>query len=173
MAYLRKSDGVPEKGKGARLSPKMKLFVEHYCTNGGNGSKAVQDAGYKTSNPAQLAAELRNHPLVSAEIKKQEAEMTDKREIERDYLLNKLVEVIDSDEEKTADKLHAIKLAGQAIALWRERQEISGPDGEAIKTEQRTEQNVESFKSKLAVLAKRAGTGGVTEFPKPAGDREA
>ena len=173
MAYLRKSDGVPSKGKGSRLSPKMKLFVEEYVTNGGVASKAVEAAGYKTSNAPQLGAELRNHPLIAAEIEKHEAQMQDKREIERDYLLNKLVEVIDSTHEKTADKLRAIELAGKAIALWRDRQEISGPDGESIKMEQRTEQNVAEFKSKLDRLAKRAGTGGVTKFPKSGGDSEA
>lgn len=173
MAYLRKSDGVPEKGKGARLSPKMKLFVEAFTTNGGVGTKAVEEAGYKTSNPAQLAAELRNHPLVAEEIAKREVKEEEKREIERDYLLNKLVEVIDNVEEKTSDKLRAIELAGKAIALWRERQEISGPDGESIKMEQKTEQNVADFKSKLNRLAKRAGTGDVAEFPKPSGDGKA
>lgn len=173
MAYLRKSDGIPSKGKGARLSPKMKLFVEAFTTNGGNASKAVEDAGYKTTNPAQLGAELRNHPLISIEIEKYESKMQDKREIERDYLLNKLVEVIENVEEKTSDKLRAIELAGKAIALWRERQEISGPDGEAIRTEQRTEQNVADFKSKLAILAKRTGTSNVVEFPDSRGDGEA
>lgn len=173
MAYLRKSDGVPSKGKGARLSPKMKLFVEAYTTNGGVASKAVEEAGYKTNNAAQLGAELRNHPLISAEIEKLEAKMQDKREIERDYLLNKLVDVIENAEEKTSDKLRAIELAGKAIALWRERQEISGPDGESIKMEQKAEQNVANFKSKLDRLARRAGTGAVTQFPNPGRDSEA
>lgn len=173
MAYLRRSDGIPEKGKGARLSPKMRLFVDEYTNNGGNASKAVEKAGYKTSNFAQLGAELKNHPLVAQEIERLQEKVIEKREIERDYLLNKLVEVIDSAEEKTADKLRAIELAGKAIALWRERQEISGPDGESIKMEQRTQQNVATFKSKLDRLAKRAGTGGVTQFPDPRGDSEA
>lgn len=169
MAYLRNSKGVPEKGKGSRLSPKMKAFVEEFLVSG-NASEAVLKAGYRTNNPAQLGAELRNHPLVSKVIEDRQAEVQDQREIERDYLLNKLVEVIDSSEEKTSDKLRAIELAGKAIALWRERQEISGPDGESIKMEQKTQQNVADFKSKLNRLAKRAGTGEVTKFPHPEGD---
>jgi phage terminase small subunit len=172
MAYLRKSSGVPKKGKGARLSPKMQRFIDEYFVDM-NGAAAVLRAGYKTSNPPQLAAELKNHPLVSKEIERRQAELSDKTEIERDYLLAKLVEVIDSSQEKTSDKLRAIELAGKAIALWRERQEISGPDGESIKMEQKTEQNVSAFKSKLDRLARRAGTGEVTEFPKPSGDGEA
>lgn len=169
MAYLRKSDGVPDKGKGARLSPKMKAFIEEYLISK-NASDAVIKAGYKTSNPAQLAAELRNHPLVSEELAKREAEVQDEREIERDYLLNKLVEVIENTQEKTSDKLRAIELAGKAIALWRERQEISGPDGDAIKMEQKTQQNVADFKSKLSRLSKRAGTDNVVKFPDSEGD---
>lgn len=172
MAYLRKSSGVPSKGKGARLSPKMRAFVDHFLLTK-NASEAVLKAGYKTGNAHKLAAELRNHPLVDEEIKKHQAQVAEEREIERDYLLAKLVDIIDSAEEKTTDKLRAIELAGKSIALWRERQEISGPDGQSIKMEQKTEQNVADFKSKLDRLAKRAGTGGVTEFPKPSGDREA
>lgn len=172
MAYLRKSDGIPEKGKGARLSLKMKAFIEEYliCKN---ATEAVIKAGYKSKTPAQLAAELKNHPLVIEELKRRQEMIQDEREIERDYLLNKLVQIIDNADETTANKIRAIELAGKSIALWRERQEISGPDGEAIKTEQKTEQNVADFKSKLSRLTKRTGTGNVVEFPDSSGDGEA
>lgn len=172
LAYLRKSANIPSSGKGARLSPKMRLFIDEFFIDF-NATSAVLRAGYKTGNPAQLAAELRNHPLVNSEIERRQDVLSDKKEIERDYLLNKLVDVIESGEERTSDKLRAIELAGKAIALWRDRQEISGPDGEAIRTEQKTEQNVADFKSKLAILAKRAGTENVIEFPNSDGDGKA
>ena len=155
MAYLRKSDKVPSKGKGARLTPKMKAWIEEFVISG-NASDAVIKAGYKTKNPAQLGAELRNHPLICEELDKRETKIQDEREIERDYLLNKLIDIIESPGEKTQDRLRAVELAGKSIALWKDRQEISGPDGEAIKTEQKTAENVRDFKGKLAVLTKRA-----------------
>lgn len=172
MAYLSKDSKVPSKGKGSRLSPKMRLFVDEYFVDF-NAKKAVLRAGYKSKTPDQLAVELKRHPLVKEEIERRQDTLTEKTEIEREYLLNKLIDVIDSTQEKTSDKLRAIELAGKAIALWRERQEISGPDGEAIKTEQKTEQNVADFKSKLDRLSRRAGTDKVTKFPDPSGDREA
>ena len=44
MAYLRKSDKVPSKGKGARLTPKMKAWIEEFVISG-NASDAVIKAG--------------------------------------------------------------------------------------------------------------------------------
>lgn len=166
---LTKGQTPPKKGKGSRLTAKMENFVDEYFVDS-NASQAVLRAGYKTRNPHKMAAKLMNHPLVEEEIKKRKEERRTETEIERDYLLTKLVDVIDSTSEKTADRLRAIELAGKAIALWKERQEISGPDGESIKMEQKTQENVQSFKSKLDRLAKRAGTSDVAEFPKPEGD---
>jgi hypothetical protein len=65
--------------------------------------------------------------------------------------------------------LRAIELAGKSIALWKERQEISGPDGEAIKHEQQVRENVADFTSRIASLAKRNGTSNVLEFPERGG----
>ena len=86
-----------------------------------------------------------------------------------DFLLTKLMTIITDDEVKTTDKLRAIELAGKSIALWKDRQEISGPDGEAIKMEQKVKQDVADFTSRLSRLSTASGTGGVVEFPKSGG----
>jgi hypothetical protein len=62
--------------------------------------------------------------------------------------------------------LRAIELAGKSIALWKERQEISGPDGEAIKHEQHIKESVADFTSRISSLAKRGGQTNVVEFTK-------
>lgn len=165
MPYLRPGSEPPKKGKGSKLSAKMMLFVDEYLVDL-NGSEAVLRAGYKTRNKNRMASELLRHPLVKAEIEKRTEKRRESMELRADYLLNKLINIIESAEDKTSDKLKAIELAGKSIALWKERQEISGPDGEAIKTEQKVKEDVESFTSSLARLAKRNGTSEITEFPK-------
>ena len=87
-------------------------------------------------------------------------------EFSADFLLTKLMTIITDDDVKTTDKLRAIELAGKSIALWKDRQEISGPDGEAIKMEQKVKQDVADFTSRLSRLSAKQGEGGVVEFPK-------
>jgi hypothetical protein len=101
-------------------------------------------------------------------------------EFSADFLLNKLMRIINDPDIKTNDQLRAIELAGKSIALWKERQEISGPDGKAIETQQRLEENVRDFTTNLKRLAnksslpsgdsERGGEGKVVEFPKRSGE---
>lgn len=165
MPYTRPGAEPPKRGKGAQLSQKMATFVDEYLVDL-NGSAAVLRAGYKTRNQNRMASELLRHPLVKAEIEKRTEKRRESMELRADYLINKLIAIIEDIETKTPDQLRAIELAGKSIALWKERQEISGPDGGAIETEQKVKENVADFTSKLARLAKREGTDGVVEFPK-------
>lgn len=173
MAYMRKGQTPPEKGKGSTLSPKMRSFIDEYMVSQ-NASEAVLKAGYKTRNQNKMGAELLRHPLVSEEIERRMAEKQEKTELRADYLVNKLINIIENGEEKTSDVLRAIELAGKTLALWRERQEVSGPDGRAIELEEKKiEEDAADFTSRLSRLAKRAGAGGVSQFPKPTGESEA
>ncbi len=166
MAYLKKGAGAPKKGKGAKLSPKMRAFIDEYMVTQ-NASEAVLKAGYKTRNQNRIASELLQHPLVSEEIERRLAEKQEKTELRADYLVNKLIAIIDSDGEKTSDQLKAIELAGKTLALWRERQEVTGADGDAIKMEQKVKEDVADFTRSISRLVKRGRTGEVAEFPKP------
>lgn len=166
MPYMRKDSEVPAKGKGSKLTDKMERFVEEYLVDL-NASEAVLRAGYKTRNQHRMGAELLRHPLVKARVNELKEKRSERLELTADYLLNKLISIIEREGIKTADEIKAIELAGKSIALWKERQEISGPDGGAIETEQRIKEDVSALTSGLARLAERSGKGGVSEFPKP------
>jgi hypothetical protein len=99
------------------------------------------------------------------------AKRQEKSEVKAEYLISKLLEIIDDVEalEKTSDRLRAIELAGKAIALWKERQEVSGPDGGAIQHEQNIKESVADFTSRISSLVKRNGTDNVVEFPERRG----
>ncbi|QDP56988.1 MAG: putative terminase small subunit [Prokaryotic dsDNA virus sp.] len=167
MAYLPKGSEPPTTGKGSKLSPKMRAFVDEYMITQ-NASEACVKAGYKTKNPGRMAAELMSHPLIEREIEKRLEDRTNKAELRADYLINKLVEIIDNPEERTSDTLRAIELAGKTLALWRERQEITGADGGAVELEQKKiDEDAADFTRQLSRLARRAGEGEVAQFPKP------
>ena len=162
--YLQPGQEPPTKGKGSKLSAKMEKFVDEFFVDR-NASAAVIRAGYSTNNANRMAAKLMCHPLVKAEINKRTETVRANTELRAEYLISKLVDIIENEGEKTADQLRAIELAGKSIALWKERQELSGPDGEAIKMEQKTKEDAADFTSRLSRLAKQAGTGEVVKFP--------
>jgi phage terminase small subunit len=174
LAYLSIKDGNIESKRpdsfGRKLTPKMKSFVNAYMGPANfNALKAIELSDYncKTKySKHQTAAELMNHPLVRAEIDRREMKRQEKSEVTAEYLINKLIEIIDAtDEEKTGDRLRAIELAGKAIALWKERQELTGADGEAIRVEQERKESVADFTSRISRLAQRDGTDNVVGFP--------
>lgn len=162
--------------KGRKLTPKMLSFIDAYFGPANfNANAAMEMSDYQTKNPALQAAELMNHPLVRAEVDRRLTLRSQKSEVKAEYLLNKLITIIEDAEgsEKTTDRLKAIELAGKSIALWKERQELSGPDGAAIQHEQHVKESVADFTSRLSSLAKRAGTENVVEFPERSGTRGA
>lgn len=170
MPWLSVPDGrsVSVGTKGRKLTPKMVEWIDLYMEHK-SGPKASELSSYQTINPSRHSAQLLQHPLIREEIAKRQERLTEKREkvseIKAEYLINKLISIIDSDEIKTADTLRAIELAGKSIALWKERQEISGPDGDAIRHEQHIKESVADFTSRISGLVKRNGTDNVVEFP--------
>jgi hypothetical protein len=176
MPYLSIKDGRTESKAytGRKLTPKMLSFIDAYFGAANfNQLVAIELSDYKCTtrhSAHQTAAELMNHPLVKAEIDKRMEKRQQKSEVKAEYLISKLLEIIDcAEEEKTADRLRAIELAGKAIALWKERQEVSGPDGGAIQHEQKIKEDVADFTSRISSLAKRTGTSNVVEFPERGG----
>jgi phage terminase small subunit len=178
VAYLQ-GDAVSKSGKGRKLTPKMLSFINAYFGEANfNATKAYMLSDYASTANSTIASvsaqELMKHPLVKAEVERRLQARTDMvervAEIKAEYLINKLINIIDNiDEEKTSDRLRAIELAGKAIALWKERQEVSGPNGEAIQHEQHIKESVADFTSRISSLAKRAGTDNVVEFPNSGG----
>lgn len=173
MAYLKKGSSVPDKGKGAKLSHKMIRFIdEYFAPSDGSqplvGSSAVLRAGYKTSNPNRLATELLSHPLVKAEIDLRMKELKTEGEVTKEYIIQKLITIVEDTEKGNPNAaLRGLELLGKHLGLYKERQEISGPDGEAIRMEQKVKEDVADFTSRLSRLANTAGAGGVSVFPKP------
>lgn len=162
---LTKDQTPPKKGKGSKLTTKMENFVNEYFVDF-NASQAVLRAGYKTTAPARLAHKLMQHPLVAEAVEAKKAERQEKFELNAEYVITKLVAIADKQEDINAQaSLRALELLGKHLGLYRERQEISGPDGEAIQMEQKVKQNVDEFTSRIASLAKRNGTGDVLKFP--------
>ncbi len=165
---IKKPDSpIPLKGKGSKMTAKQAAFVSEYLVDL-NGSAAVLRAGYITRNPNRIAAELRQHPLVSREIDKALAKRADKNELTATYVLDKLVAIVEATEEDNPGAaLRGLEMLAKHLGLLRDKVEMSGPDGGAIQHEQKVKEDVADFTSAINRLVKRAGTDDVLEFPKP------
>ena len=167
------SEKKAKRGRPQRLTPKMETFVDCYFANGFNGALAYEQAGYSyTKDASNEASRLLKHPKVQELVQERKAERKKDSDLSAEYVIQKLIAIADANEaDNPTASLRSLELLGKHLGLYKDRQEISGPDGEAIQMmEQKTQENVESFKSKLASLANRRGPGKVTEFPKPTGD---
>ncbi len=182
MLSINQGRLVSGNGKGKKLTPKMLDFVDHYmiCMN---ATKAVELSSYQAKDCNQLAYELMQHPLIRLEIEKRLAARSEKAEIKAEYLILKLMKIIEATEtDNPQAALRAIELAGKSIALWKERQEVSGPDGQAIRYEQDITESARDFSRKIAGLVKRNdessrvpsvterdGTNNIVSFPDGSG----
>lgn len=174
MAYLKPDSPIPTEGKGRKLGPKMELFVQHYIIEM-NATQAVLKAGYKTRNPQKMATELMRHPLVKEKIKEAMDERRERMELSADYVITKLMDIVEETEKgNPGAALRGLELLGKHLGLYRDKQEISGPDGGAIEVEnKKIEQDAADFTRRISRLAQRNGTNGVSEFPKPGSSGEA
>lgn len=174
MPYLSRTDKTPPpKGPGSKLTPKMALFVSEYLVDF-SGTHAVKRAGYKTTNPTKLSNELLRHPLVKREIEKFKQERFEKNELSAEYVIQKLISIVENtDKENPQAALRGLELLGKHLGMYRDRQEISGPDGESIKHEQRITEDSRDFTSRLSRLAERAGEVRVVSLPLKTGTGEA
>jgi hypothetical protein len=172
LAYLSIKDGTMESRayNGRKLTPKMLSFINAYFGEANfNGLKAMELSDYQCTTKYsihQTYAELMNHPLVKAEIDRRLEARQQKSEVKAEYLIAKLITIIeDTQTDNPQAALRAIELAGKSIALWKDRQEVSGPDGQAIEVQQQVKESVADFTSRISSLVKRAGQNNVVELP--------
>lgn len=155
-----------ERKRGHTLTPKMVEFIDLYILHG-SATQAAKESSYATgTHPDRVGQRLLAHPLIREEINKRLDKRSKKFEVTAEYLVEKLAAIVNRTEEDNPQAaLRAIELLGKTIAIWKDRQEITGADGEAIKLEQQTKENAADFSRRISGLAKRAGTSNVVEFP--------
>lgn len=118
-------------------------------------------AGYKAKRPEKIASDLMKKPHILYAIEQKMKAGGQNSEITATYVLRKLVENVELAEEKgqMAAAIRGLEIIGKHLGMFKEQVELTGKDGQAIAIEQRTKEDVESFKSAIDDLAKRRGTG--------------
>jgi phage terminase small subunit len=157
VGFLNSNIGevAPLKGKGYRMSFKQMKFCVEYLVDYDH-AKAAERSGYTGDNLIKIGQRLLKHPLVKEEITKRQNARSERLELKADEILTRLLRLA-NEAEKDSDKIRSLELLGKHLAMWRDRQEISGPDGEAIKYEQKVQEDAADFSRAIARLAKRGG----------------
>jgi len=93
------------------LTFKQKLFVKHYMTNGYNATQAYlsayPDSSYDSAKSS--STDLLANPYIKEYLQKEQEEVADALLITKEKLINKLLEIINSDG-RQSDKVSAMKL---------------------------------------------------------------
>lgn len=138
------------------LNDRQRSFCEEYIVDL-NATQAVLRAGYKTKYPNRIAFQLMENQAIRIAIDGLRAQRSQTSDVTKDFVLRGIQKAIRLAED--AGNLSALlrghELLARHLGMFIERTEISGPDGEAIKMEQKTREDVESIKNRIASLAAR------------------
>ena len=75
-----------------RLTPRQQRFVELYCTFL-NATEAARQAGYSTKNADKIGHQLLGNPRVKEAIAAIRAQMSDRTQITREWLIDRLLHI--------------------------------------------------------------------------------
>jgi phage terminase small subunit len=139
------------------LSEKQRRFCEQYLLDF-NGSAAVLRAGYETQYPNRLASQMLKNPAIKLCIDQLTIERADKNTLKPEYVINKVTKTIERAEQdgNHSAVLRGCELLARHLGMFIERQEISGPNGDAIKIK-RVQEAADAFTSAIAGLIDRRG----------------
>jgi len=118
-----------------RLTLKQRSFVDEYLTNGGNGTRAAETAGYQGDDRtlAVTATDNLTKPAIRAQIEFHLAAQG----VTRDAVIATLAEIMFTPNEAFRDKngkmdlsakVRATELAGKDLGMFKEKIEVSHED---------------------------------------------
>jgi len=139
------------------LTERQRLFCYEYIKDL-NASKAATRAGYETAYPEKIGNQLKQHPGVRAALLYLQKDRLDKMNLDASFVVDKIIKSIGRSEAKgnEATVLKGLEMLGKHIGMFIDRQEISGPGGEAIHVkEEQIRQQSEEFKNKILSLSRK------------------
>jgi len=129
------------------LNDRQRKFIDEYIRNGGNGTKAAIFAGYSENSAAQMACENLNKPHIKEALEQRKRDINQVSQVGLDWRLKILQRAAEAGLEtyltEGGPRYQAISASVSAInelnkmtgAHAATKQEVSGPDGEAVKHE--------------------------------------
>jgi len=119
--------------KEPKLTPKQSAFVDAYCSNGGNATQACITAGYSVKTAQEMGAQNLSKLIIKNAIQLRQKPISEKFKVTREYLVEKLNNVI-VDDMKDSVYIKAIEVLAKMTGLNEpEKIELSGGIEQKIK----------------------------------------
>lgn len=143
------------------MSEQQKRFAEEFLVDL-NATQATIRAGYQTKSPNRIGYQLMENAAVRIAIDALRAERSKGSDVTKDFVLRGIQAAIVKAEESNnlTALLRGYELLAKHLGMFIDRTEISGPDGDAIKMEQKIKEDVADFTSSIARLARRSDQTG-------------
>lgn len=100
------------------LTPKQKAFCDEYLANGYNGTQAALKVGYSKKTAYSIAGENLKKPEIKAYIAEAKNKLYTSRIATAKELLETLTSIIRDEEVTTNNRLKAIQLMGDHLAIF-------------------------------------------------------
>jgi hypothetical protein len=137
------------------LTPRQRRFCDEYVVDF-NGTAAAIRAGYSTKYPEKVANQLQHNQGIATYIDFLTASHASKiMSVNPDWVVQGITKIILKENGKDGDKLRGYELIAKILGMLKDRTEISGPDGGAIETRQRIDEESASFTNMLRAMAKK------------------
>ena len=99
-----------------KLTPKQSAFVDAYCSNGGNATQACITAGYSVKTAQEMGAQNLLKLIIKDAIQLRQKPIAEKFKVTREYLVEKLNNVI-MDDVKDSVYIKAIEVLAKMTGL--------------------------------------------------------
>lgn len=144
------------------LNVRQRRFCEEYIISY-NAADAVVKAGYRCKYPNRMGYQMLRNPGIRACIDQMTLQRADQSVVKPEYVVNKIVKTIEKAELDNNHNavLRGCELMARHLGMFIERQEISGPNGNAIELKA-VRDAADAFTSAVASLVERAREGNLS-----------
>lgn len=126
---------------GSKLTIKQEKFAKAYVTNDGNGVKAVEAAGYNTTDymtKAAIASENLNKPKIAEAVQRERMKISEDPEFSPEalaYRLKRIADEAEADRERNVARQTLMDIAKLAGHLVDKTQDVSKLTDEQLQDE--------------------------------------
>ena len=103
---------------------RMIIAAREYL-KGRTQADALRLAGYSESLASTRPQHVFSNPRFQAELARRQAEYEKRHMVNIDYLRTKMMEIIDKEDVKDADKLRALELLGRNLGMFKDQLEVT------------------------------------------------
>lgn len=100
------------------ITPKQQAFIQHYVSNGGNGTQAAIAAGYSPKGAAVMAHDLLKMEKIRKRLQPKRDEEKERLGLDADWIVSRLMKEAGDKENSEAARVRALELLGKVEGIF-------------------------------------------------------